>query len=90
MAFHSLIWDDSRTAALNWLGMRAKLIDRAVLSGRISSLDQFGVSYDLMSVADFTLFAGHAPRIRPPMEPAVGTGAHLINWQNNSSMYILQ
>ena len=90
MALPNLIWDVTKTDALVWLGMRTKLLDHAVLSGRLSALDAFGISYDLLSVADFTVFSGHAPQIRPPMDPAAGAGANLVNWKHNNDMHILQ
>jgi hypothetical protein len=86
----TLFWDEAKTDAIVWLNLRTKFIDNSVLLGGIFALDEFGISYDLMPVPAFIVFAGHAPQIRPPMGAAAGAGAHLVNWKNDKDMEILQ
>ena len=86
----NFIWDETKADSIVWLSIKPKFIDHSILNAGAFSLDDFGISYDLMSVAAFTLFAGHAPMIRPAMVPAAGTGAVLVMWSHNNAMRILQ
>ncbi len=90
MAQSKLIWDESKSDALNFLALKPKIIDRAVLKGRSFALDEFGMAYDIMSAAEFLIFAGHAAMIRPPAGPAHGVGAALTNWKKADDMENLQ
>ena len=76
-----LIWDETKSDSLNFLVLRPKIIDRAILKGQLFAMDDFGMAYDTMSDADFLILAGHAAMIRPPAGPAHGVAAALTNWK---------
>ena len=86
----NFIWDETKADSIVWLSIKPKFIDHSILNAGAFSLDDFGISYDLMKVAAFTVLAGHAPMIRPAMVPAAGTGAVLVMWSHNNAMRILQ
>ena len=90
MSQSKLVWDESKSDSLNFLALKPKIIDRAVLKGRPFALDEFGMAYDIMSDAEFLVFAGHIAMIRPPAGPAHGVGAALINWKKSDDMENLQ
>ena len=85
-----LIWDETKSDSLNFLVLRPKIIDRAVLKGESFALDEFGMAYDTMSDADFLILAGHVAMIRPPVGPAYGGAAALTNWKKADDMENLQ
>ena len=80
MSTFALIWDVSRSNKLAWLRYKPAAIDKAISMGGPSSLDGNGVSFVLMPAPEYLVFFGTPPQPRPPMGPAVGAGAALVNW----------
>ncbi len=83
----SLIWDITRSDNLAFLNYLPALADRSTLMGAASSLNGLGVSFDLMPAVEYLAYFGQAAQSRPPMGPAVGTGAALANWTSDNLLF---
>ena len=74
------IWDITKSHTMAFAVIKPKIEDYAIDIGRASSVDQYGVLFALYTPADFQARFGVPPQPRPPMEPCIGSGAQIANW----------
>ena len=81
-----IIWDSTRSVKLAWHKFYPEAIDVAISIEIASSLDGNGVAFEAMNAAAFLAYFGTVPQPRPPMGPAVGAGAVLVNYTKNDKL----
>lgn len=84
--YDALIWDSTRSVKLAWHKFYPEAIDVAISIETASSLDGNGVAFEAMNAAAFLAYFGTVPQPRPPMGPAVGAGAVLVNYTKNDKL----
>jgi hypothetical protein len=84
------IWDITLSRTLAFADIESKIIDYAIDIGTSSSLDEYGVAFDLFTPEDFTAYFGAAPQPRPAMEPCTGHSAEIATWNSLNQLTMQQ